>query len=278
MSFIRQINRTTLNYGTQPSRRYRRAILIAISMGLAISAWRWGPGLWRQCLYEWRWRQCCSFSLAPTTIVYEEDRVGAEALRTKRGDYHGPTHPLFDMPAPLSWVPPAEFSPTCLVTIDRNSYTRQAAASVAFIHQRAQPNGTERLVLAYYNQTAFGAKGHTVFLSAVLMDRGTPQTGVVRLGGSGCYVTLPIQGTRRLRLYAGQVDSADPTHFTIVYAIDGQKGTIDGWLYDNRRTPSARPTDGPCVEMAIRDGPAPRTADAWPKPRPRTPSTIPAAK
>jgi hypothetical protein len=43
----------------------------------------------------------------------------------------------------------------------------------------------------------------------------------------------------------GQPDPADPSHFTIGYTMNGQAGTIDGWL-----------TDGRTVKMQVRDGPA----------------------
>jgi hypothetical protein len=35
------------------------------------------------------------------------------------------------------------------------------------------------------------------------------------------------------RFYAGQLDPNDPSHFTIDYAIDGQRNTIDGYLKDD---------------------------------------------
>jgi hypothetical protein len=41
---------------------------------------------------------------------------------------------------------------------------------------------------------------------------------------------LTIQYSDQLRLYAGQADPADASHFTIAYDLDGHPGTIDGWL------------------------------------------------
>ena len=43
----------------------------------------------------------------------------------------------------------------------------------------------------------------------------------------------PIDYGNKLRLFAGQPDPADPTHFTIRYQLDGKEGVIDGWLRDN---------------------------------------------
>jgi hypothetical protein len=41
---------------------------------------------------------------------------------------------------------------------------------------------------------------------------------------------LTVQYSDQLRLYAGQIDPADPSHFTIAYDLDGQTSVIDGWL------------------------------------------------
>jgi hypothetical protein len=36
-----------------------------------------------------------------------------------------------------------------------------------------------------------------------------------------------------LRLFAGQADANDASHFTIDYVLGDQKGVIDGWLKDD---------------------------------------------
>jgi hypothetical protein len=41
---------------------------------------------------------------------------------------------------------------------------------------------------------------------------------------------LTVQYRNQLRVYAGQADPADASHFTIHYDLDGQSGTVDGWL------------------------------------------------
>lgn len=49
----------------------------------------------------------------------------------------------------------------------------------------------------------------------------------------------------RFKLCNGQPDPNDRSHFTIVYELDADRGTIDGWLMD----------DG-TVQLKVRDGPA----------------------
>jgi hypothetical protein len=41
----------------------------------------------------------------------------------------------------------------------------------------------------------------------------------------------PTEGP--LRLFAGQLDPNDASHFTIDYVIGDQKGVIDGWLKED---------------------------------------------
>jgi hypothetical protein len=49
-----------------------------------------------------------------------------------------------------------------------------------------------------------------------------------------------------LRIYAGQPDPADASHFTIAYTLDGTPGTIDGRLLDNDRV-DLKPRTGAVV-------------------------------
>jgi hypothetical protein len=60
-----------------------------------------------------------------------------------------------------------------------------------------------------------------------------------------------------LRLFAGQADPTDSAHFTIVYTLDGQPGTIDGWLRDaGAWVPKSDPNwRWETVELKVRDGP-----------------------
>jgi hypothetical protein len=63
------------------------------------------------------------------------------------------------------------------------------------------------------------------------------QRRAVARGGGGARPNVstqpvPIHYGNRLRFFAGQIDPADPSHFTIGYQVDGQAGTIDGRVRD----------------------------------------------
>jgi hypothetical protein len=43
-------------------------------------------------------------------------------------------------------------------------------------------------------------------------------------------VDVPVGG--QIRIYAGQVDPANPTHFTVAYVANGKAGIVDGYVDD----------------------------------------------
>ena len=67
-----------------------------------------------------------------------------------------------------------------------------------------------------------------------------PPNPLVQGGGSEMIVSFPLPQ----RIFAGQPDSTDASHFMIEYEWpDGTRGTIDGYLLDDN-----------CVKMSIRPG------------------------
>ncbi len=59
-------------------------------------------------------------------------------------------------------------------------------------------------------------------------------------------LSLPFDAANKpLQFYAGQPDPNDPSRFTIRYKLDGQLGTIEGWV-----------DEGAGVSLAVKDGPA----------------------
>jgi len=51
--------------------------------------------------------------------------------------------------------------------------------------------------------------------------------------GAGPSHRIVYPGPTRGRIYAGQPDPKDPSHFTICYVVDGQPCILDGRLDDN---------------------------------------------
>ena len=54
------------------------------------------------------------------------------------------------------------------------------------------------------------------------------------------------------QLDVGRHDPNDPTHLTIGYTLQGQRGTINGWLQNNET-----------IRFKVRDGPAAGATSPW---------------
>jgi hypothetical protein len=84
-------------------------------------------------------------------------------------------------------------------------------------------------------------------LTLGLPDGATRPVASVRVGAP-LEEMKPIDYGNRLRLFAGQPDVADASHFTIAYELDGRPGVIDGWLRDDGI--DLRPREGERVYTA----------------------------
>ena len=104
-------------------------------------------------------------------------------------------------------------------------------------------------------------KGRTIGLSLWLPDQ--RENRIVTQVKANVPIDSPpaIDYGNKLRVYAGQPDAADASHFTIAYEIDGRPGVIDGWLRDQGL--ELRPREGALVYDA-------RYGEAW-----KLPATAP---
>jgi hypothetical protein len=99
-------------------------------------------------------------------------------------------------------------------------------------HELQRPDGTKRLVSLDYNELS------AMSLSVLVLDfrfsseiwaptwSNTPKS-IPNTNVSGI-TNIPAITT--LKIYAGQPDPKDLTHFTFDYDSDGNRHTIDGWL------------------------------------------------
>jgi hypothetical protein len=139
--------------------------------------------------------------------------------------------------------------PGCLRQLVSEVWGAQAATwdaargPVLFLHERRSKAGVRRLVIVRrtppvarmswdipmaFNVTLFepgGLTGSPRRILSYLPDAVPSHFG----DGSG--------GGPRLRLFAGRLDPADESHFTIDYELNGDRGTIDGWLRDTQEEP-----------------------------------------
>jgi len=226
-----------------------------------LGGWHWGRPLWRHAAYLYHQRQTLAYAAPPDQVVFEGDPNRAATLIVS-GRY--------GRVAPLPWSerydPPLGATPGNGAALHKPPPVVAmglAAARdehvVVFAHHRRSPGGRERLVvvvgtcyIVHYEQgvtlrgQAYSPAGWIPGLRAQrterLRDEQTVRAGLRQV----------------LRVFAGQADPADESHFTIRYQMDGREGVVDGWLRDPAPWTTNTDTPANCerVELVVRRGPA----------------------
>ena len=244
-----------LDYAPAPPRWRKRAryiLLASILLATGFCAWRWGPYAWhRSQLLYWQ-RQCLNFSASPDTVVYEEEPAAA-ALLLQRSGYSpyvlkrrasSNSHPIL--------VQAAAFHPRCLRTLGTfitlpmwplcasgpGGSGSGSAGAIIFLHERISSAGHRRLVCVNYapdTDTFTPGFIQAYNYEACVISPATWKRPITCAPGS---YTVNVKSSwpprpPLMRVYAGQVDPADPAHFTIRYQMWGQEDMLDGRLQDD---------------------------------------------
>ncbi len=116
--------------------------------------------------------------------------------------------------------------------------------AIIFAHQLKNSSGESRIVMVSVVEWRDGnaiADFHPVSERCIsLLDLIAPSQ-IPQPSGFNLTGTLPSEGSK---LFAGQPDLADDSHFTIDYEVKDQRGTIDGWLMPDNSV-KIEPRDGP---------------------------------
>jgi hypothetical protein len=219
----------------------------------------YAPPMWRQVWYMRGQGRCMRFALPAGQLVYANDAAEATGLMTAGykpvasavGRSLGGT-PASSMSAGFAPPPLADVGEEYLGYYANYpwGYVRQGVSNAplrtgAFLHARQNAQSGERLVGVVFLERQDAQPGERrLEINALVWRPATWEPGSrVQLVGLTSVVVPEIDG-KRVHVFAGQADPANAAHFTLGYDIDGQAGTIDGWLdaYDR-------------VMMQFRDGP-----------------------
>jgi hypothetical protein len=236
-----------LDYAPRPSRRrkiLRRLLGAALIAILAFATIRWGSVARRKIAVLY-WQHECLVAAPPADqVVYAEDPVVVAGLlrqgsqytkiSTRAGSAAGRATP--DWTALASWLPAGMGS---------------SRGAVLFMHERHTPSGKRRLVVVQGDFDPSMAPplfipgfdlNLTVLEPETLRAHAKVRTPAVAIS----VTSARPRNSPKLKIFAGQIDPSDPSHFTIGYEMYGQPGIVDGWLrkYDQ-------------VEIKVRTGPPP---------------------
>lgn len=214
-----------LDYGRENRRRFRwpqirRVAWIVLTVAVIWYAVTQVPALVRQF-------RCARYAIPPENVVYDDDPA-ATAKLLSLPDY-GEVMQLVG-PFPMRAPPVGRISPSAYPI---GGYRNGFETGTVFLHTRRTFVGdSERLVFVSTTlQTTPGGYDLWLCLTSLVPRSVMPGSSVEEVVRDGYRIAVP-RG-QRLRLFAGQPDPTDPTHFTFDYELGGSRGTIDGWLRED---------------------------------------------
>jgi hypothetical protein len=235
-----------LDYGlAQPQRRRRvvRALALVAFTLLGLAAWRWGPPAWRQAQIRYYQHQCLIYSAPADQVVYEEEPAAAATLLANRSNYEPFRWDYWDpankMPAPAA----ARILPfyQSFETLNGRTMRLQggtAYEAVLFLHERTTSSGQRRLV-----KVTLIAEPFSFWAFVMEGDRYESQSWAQANRSNSLVEPFDTRPRHvgspgplhppHLRIYAGQPDPKDASHFTIRYQTWGQEDVMDGYLVNN---------------------------------------------
>lgn len=230
-----------------------------LALGLGLAGWQWGGPMAQQAPILFWQRQCMRYTASADEVVYEEDPANvARYLGGRDGAYVA--YPLARGASPdttpVKTVAAAARMPTCwqrftALVPPKIPQLGAMSGAILFLHERTSPAGHRRLVCVRYYAETYSFT--TAFIDAYNCQRAVFAPGTWTLPpAESARVTMidVISGfprhPPRVRIYAGQADPDDASHFTIRYQMWGQEDVLDGRLDDNDNvtvTPRKSPAD-----------------------------------
>ena len=198
-----------LNYAPRPraaQRVWRWVYRLLFAAAIAVAAVLWGPGLGRLADFLYWQHRCLIFTQPADHVVYE--LAPGKIIRAE----------------------------TCVPALHLDA---SLTGSTIFLHEMRRPDGTRllvsvRLLPSSPSQVA-NPDSHGFFHALTLnewMVAATPQ----KLANSGFIywgsplVTWGFADDHHWKVFAGQPDENNPSHFTFDYEVDGGRRTCDAWL------------------------------------------------
>jgi hypothetical protein len=190
-----------------------------------------------------------NYAMPTDAVAYEEGPTAAAQL-LKNSEYS--LYPLRRTPDPETTGTPVQAAaliPSCWrslvasATLPLTQFVpdvapRGPAYAVIFLHERISPGGHHRLVCVTYapNTDMFQPSFIQAYNYDAWVASPAKWTGPITVMPTSTDVEVKSDYARRpplVRVYIGQSDPNDPSHFTIRYQMWGQDDVLDGRLQDD---------------------------------------------
>lgn len=222
-------------------RRGVRRAIAALTVILLVAVARYSaPPIWRRATARLLLHRCLDFSAPADHVTFDADPIRAAARISKDSQYWNSLSHESPASAVASWAPPLWVS--LIGQVDPTLRTYRLSPPLVFMHERTTADGARRLAILRYAGTANAEAGPATH--AFECDLIDPKRGLSPDNISTQTVKLLVMKHPIIRLYAGQHDSTDHSHFAFKYETEDGGGVIDGWLMD-----------GTTVRLQVRDGP-----------------------
>jgi hypothetical protein len=215
--------------GRRRRRTARRVVLAVLVLAIAGCLWWWHePLIAHGRLLYWQ-HKCQTHTFAPDAVVASSS---------------GPAE-MTSAPVPAYWT---AYESAAGGSSRKSTLTQ----TVVFLHRRRSPSGRERVVAVRCLPGYLTSASVVQAFHPAVVEPAAPwpltSRPVLREGRfPGGY---PVDAA--VRVFGGQSDAADPSHFTIPYTVNDLPGTLDGWLRDDDT-----------VDLRVRKG----SADVYPATR-----------
>jgi hypothetical protein len=223
---------------------------------LTIASWKWGQRAMLQVRILYWQQQCMRYSSSPDTVVYEEEPPAAAALLTDKALYRAyvlnrsrppsvavpsvnaaAAQPVCETRFRASWAGVANTNLGQLGGV-LGAASAKSVRAIAFIHERRSPGGHRRLVIVAYTPEANTftpgfIEGYNYSTLAITPATLLAPPSIIPRGWDFDVLSGWPRHPPMVRMYAGQPDPRDASHFTIRYQMWGQEDILDGRLDDS---------------------------------------------
>jgi len=230
-----------LQYSPRPTWRRHplgRHLLLGGVFLIALALYFRGPEVWRRVQLVYGQQQCLDHSLPADQSVYEERPEAAREL-VNRLQYRS-------TPAGAAYFFDEDWAQFNALLAPPGI----APNATLYLHRRQTPDGRSRLVAVELLTVRSIGAARALDFSVRVIEPGFLALPKDLSTGSGLVLgRVIVSANSSLRLFAGQSDPDNPSHFTIEYQEDDARHrTVDGWLRDDdtvalepRDTPSTLP-------------------------------------